>query len=124
MTVQTHSAVVWTVAAAPDGKTVATASGDGTVKVWDVASGKERATLRHAPHARGLAFSADGSKLASGGIDGSVILWDTGTWQERSLLLGHSDLVFAVGFAPDGRTLASASKDQTVKLWDVRTRLW
>src|SRR5207302_406322 len=97
--VQAHNTIVWTLAVAPDGKTVATASADGTVKVWDAGTFKEKAVLRHPPHVRAVTFSPDGKTLASGALNGTVMLWDTASWQERATLQGHTDLVFSVRFS-------------------------
>jgi WD40 repeat protein len=101
---------------------VATASGDGTVKLWDLAGGKERRTLRHPPHVRGVAFSPDGKLLATGNLNGDIKLWSTADGKEVATLEGHRDLIFTVRFAPDGKTLLSASKDETARLWQVMTK--
>ncbi|MCI0465046.1 MAG: WD40 repeat domain-containing protein [Gemmataceae bacterium] len=129
-TLQGHSQPVVSVAFSPDGKTLASASYDGTLKWWDVTSGKERTTFQgHTGCVGTVAFNADGKTLASA-IMGSPILtadnntiklWDVTTGKERAILKGHTDMVYAVAFSPDGKTLASASRDETVKLWHVAT---
>jgi WD40 repeat protein/serine/threonine protein kinase len=117
-----HDASVGRAVFSPDGKTVASASEDGTVRMWDVSTGDVRYTLRgHTDKVLDTAFSPDGKTLASVGYDRTIWLWDSVTGQARSTLQGHGHWVTSVAFSPDGKTLASGSGDQTVKLWDVAT---
>jgi WD40 repeat protein len=70
--------MVWGVAFSPDGRRLASGSHDGTVKVWDGATGTELVTLKgHAGTVWGVAFSPDGRRLASAHQDGSIKLWET-----------------------------------------------
>ena len=95
-------------------------SQDHTVKVWDVGTGQERATLKgHADPVTSVALSGDGKTLASGSVDRTVKVWDVGTGQERATLKGHTDPVSSVALSGDGKTLVSGSEDGTVKLWEV-----
>ncbi len=122
-TLSGHTAPVISVAFSPDGKTLASASGDSTVKLWDVSTRQELATLNeHKDSVHSVAFSPDGKTLASASGDSTVKLWDVSTRQELATLNEHKDSVHSVAFSPDGKTLASASRDNTVKLWDVSTR--
>jgi WD40 repeat protein len=115
-----HGGVVG-VAFSPAGARLASVSGDGTVKVWDTATGKAIFILEgHSAGARSVAFSPDGRLLASVGSDWSVRLWDAATGKELLLRRPHLDQVTAVAFSPDGRRLASASLDATVKVWPLR----
>jgi uncharacterized caspase-like protein len=99
---------------------LASASRDHTIKLWDVASGREIRTLSgHSSAVASVAFSPDGRTLASGSGDHTIKLWDVASGREIRTLSGHSDVVWSVAFSPDGRTLASASWDHTIKLWDV-----
>ncbi len=121
-TLNRHAADVMSVAFSPDGQTLASVSVDRTVRLWDVASGRERVSLTgHTDRISCVAFSPDGKTLASGGWDHTVKLWDVATSKARATLQGHQDWVLSVAFSPDGRTLASASTDKSIKLWDVAT---
>jgi WD40 repeat protein len=118
----THDGEVSSVAFSPDGKTLASGSLDRTIKLWDVATDNEQATLQgHTGLVWSVAFSPDGQMLASGSEDTTIKLWDVQTGQERVTLKGHTDQVRSVAYSPDGKTLASGSWDQTIKLWDVAT---
>ena len=129
-TLQGHTDAVVAVAFSPDSKTLASASYDGTLKLWDMTTGKERATLGEYTGCLGcVAFSPDGKTLASGIIGSleifpdlkNVKVWDVATGKERAILKGHEGMVYSVAFSPDGKTLASVSDDRTVKLWDLAT---
>ncbi|MBI1925354.1 WD40 repeat domain-containing protein [Candidatus Poribacteria bacterium] len=109
------------VAFRPDGKVLASGSMD--IKLWDVATQGEIATLRgHTGKVHSLAFSPDGRLLASGAEDATVKLWDVVAQKEIASFQGHNDGVYEVAFHPDGKLLASGSQDGTVKLWDVVRR--
>ena len=104
----------------PDGTMLASGS-HGTVKLWDVATRTEIATLKHRFGIDSVAFSPDGTMLASGSEGGTVKLWDVATWTNTISLKAHTDYITSVAFSPDGATLASGSWDKTIKLWDIAT---
>jgi WD40 repeat protein len=119
---------VWTVwagsanslAFSPDGRFLAGRADLDTVKLWEVATGKQVRSLRQPNTLMTVTFSHDGRYLASGGWE-FVDLWDVATGQEVRTLRGHASFVKSVAFSPDGRFLASGGYDTLVKLWDVAT---
>jgi hypothetical protein len=100
---------------------LAAGGADGTVVLWEIATGKQRATLRvHAGTVYALAFAA-GGLLASGGDDGAVKLWDV-TAGRASTTLRHRHRVTSLTFLSGGHAVASGSADATVLLWDLPAR--
>jgi WD40 repeat protein len=114
--------VVNSVTFSPDGKTLASASQDTTIKIWNVATGQVIRTLKgDSQDVLSVAFSPDGKTLGSGSWDKTIKIWNVATGQEIRTLKGHSLVVNPVTFSPDGRTLASGSRDDTIKIWNVAT---
>ncbi|MGW5282780.1 nSTAND1 domain-containing NTPase [Streptomyces collinus] len=123
-----HTGAVYLTSFSPDGKTLATASYDRTVRLWNVADPARPRPLGkpltgHTSWVSSAVFSPDGHTLASAGDDGTIRLWDVSD-PARPIplgrpLTGHTGTIYLVAFSPDGRTLASASEDRTVRLWNV-----
>ena len=117
-----HTSKVFALEVAPDGSWLASASGDGEVRIWDPVTGTLRHTLTgHTRSVFALEVAPDGSWLASASGDGEVRIWDPVTGTLRHTLTGHTDAVFALVVAPDGSWLASASDDGEVRIWDPVT---
>jgi WD40 repeat protein len=122
-TLQDHSGPINAVAFSHDGKQLASCSDDGTVRLWDPATGALSGTLEgHSGQVNALAFSCDSKQLASCSYDRTVRLWDPATGALHGTLKGHSGPANAVAFSHDGKQLASCSDDQTVRLCDPARR--
>ena len=115
-----HSNTITSVAFSPDGKTIASASNDKTIKLWNL-EGKLLNTLSgHGDSVYSVAFSPDGKTIASASIDKTIKLWNL-EGQLLHTLSGHSDGVISVAFSPDGKAIASAggNLEKTVILWNL-----
>jgi WD40 repeat protein len=103
----------------PDGRNLITAGADGTLSVWEVATGQLRCRLKGGGPS--VVVAPDGRTLASGA--GSTLrFWDLVNGQVLGEFPGHLSRITAVAFAPDGRTAATGSTDTTALVWTVPER--
>lgn len=117
-----HTDWVVGVAFAPGGTYLASASFDGTVKIWRGSDGALVKTINiGSGEVRSVSFSPNGQYLASGGGDGAVRIWQTSDWSLVRTLTGHTSDIYVLTFSPDGSNLASGGYDHTVKVWNTST---
>ncbi|NLY01099.1 MAG: hypothetical protein GXY83_33830 [Rhodopirellula sp.] len=119
-----HSRIVNHAVFSPNGNMLATASEDGTAKLWqrDSAAWRLLHTLEgHKGLLRTAAFSPDDKTVVTGGKDGDLRIWDATSGELIKLVAAHPSTIWWVAFSPDGSHCASACNDGTVKLWDAST---
>ncbi|QYX30792.1 trypsin-like peptidase domain-containing protein [Sphaerospermopsis torques-reginae] len=113
---------VTAIALSPNGEILASGSNNGSIQLWNIATGSKIHTLQgHSDRIESIAFSPDGKTLASGSNDETIKLWHIATGTENISFQGSFFSVYSVTFSPNGKILASGSSDGTIKLWDVST---
>jgi WD40 repeat protein len=129
-TLHGHSRVVNAVTLSPNGDTIASASDDHTIRLWDTVSGAPKLHGRvlrgHTGTVLSVAFSPGGRTIASGSSDRTIRLWDAATGQSKMEgrgLVGHASAVTCVAFSPSRkqRTIASGCTSGSIRLWNVAT---
>jgi WD40 repeat protein/predicted Ser/Thr protein kinase len=113
-----HGEPVWQVCFDRVGARVASASLDGTARIWSAETGALLATLRgHEDAVYGVDFDPDGKRVVTGSSDGTVRVWDAATGEVEHILGGHTGGISVVVRSPDGETLATGSDDGSARLW-------
>jgi hypothetical protein len=129
-----HRDWVSTIAVAPDGLLAVSGGGDGIVRVWDLATGREQYSFTgHRGDVRAVVMSPDGREIVScggagGGVvdgadagDGAIRVWNRHNGQQLLCLKGHSGGVLGIAVTPDGTEIVSVGMDHTIRIWDRNT---
>jgi WD40 repeat protein len=117
-----HEQEITALAFLRDAKTVASGGLEGSIRLWDVGSGRLREVLtgHHRP-VTVLVSSPDSRLLASGSEDATVCVWEVATGKRLATLSGQIGEAVALAFSPTGGTLAVASADAEIRIWDPKT---
>ena len=123
-TLSTQPAGVYGVVFSPDGKALATAGADKSVRLINLANGTQIREFKGAEYAvYSVAFSPDGKSLAAGGVglgeNRQVLMWNIDNSEPAKILAGHKDDVYRVEFSPKGNRLLTAGYAGTLNIWDV-----
>jgi RNA polymerase sigma factor (sigma-70 family) len=109
----------------PDSRVLAVNGDDGTIRIWDVALGREVQALGEplqpgqANRCLAVAYAPDGRSLAAGYDDSTVRLWEVISGRERARFQGHVGVPLSLAYSADGSLLASGGSDHTAVVWDV-----
>ncbi|WP_017608537.1 nSTAND1 domain-containing NTPase [Nocardiopsis xinjiangensis] len=116
-----HTDTVRNLAWSPDGTRIATASRDGTARLWDTRGGLLRELHGHMGMVEMVSWSPDSRRVATASRDNTVRLWDADTGRSLLRFTDATDVVRGVSWRPDGRHVAAASRDRVVRVWEADT---
>ena len=117
-----HERAVTSAVFSPDGRRIATSSGDRTARIWDAATATQLTLLSgHSEPVYTVNFSRDGQRIVTASMDHTARIWDAKTGKPLAVLAGHQDDVVTAAFSPDGLQVVTASDDGTVRIWDTTT---
>src|SRR5262249_21629277 len=116
-----HDQTVWSIVFRPDGKSLVSASGDGTVRSWDCDTGKQQYAISIESTGTSVALSSDGKLAACGRGDGKVLLLDAKSGAVSKGFAGHSGKVIQVRFVRDDKTLVSGGSEGSYREWDLES---
>ena len=115
-----HEGGVLAVAMSDDGTRAASGSLDGTVNLWDVATGKLIRTMQgHKNWVVAVGFSREGDQIVSGSNDKNVHVWSAATGERECSMVGHENWVTSVAFSPNDEHVVSGCLDSKVRIWDA-----
>ena len=104
----------------PNGRWALSGSGDNTLKLWEITTGRCLQTFQgHTDGVNSVCLSTDGRWILSGGSDNTLRLWQTGTGRCIRILEGHTSWVRSVYLSADGRWALSGGGDKTLRLWQL-----
>jgi WD40 repeat protein/serine/threonine protein kinase len=119
---QAHRGILQNVHFSSDSRRLATASTDGSARVWDTATGAPLTPpLHHKSEVWDVRFSSDGSRIVTASADATARVWDVETGRALTEPLRHRAILWEAAFSPDGQQILTSSFDGTACLWDANT---
>lgn len=115
-----HTSRIYDLAFSPDGKLLASASGDSTVRIWNIPEGNLNKVIQgHTSHVFSVDFRSDSQRIVTAGGDRTARVWQVNSGAEVAVFKGHTEEVLGAAFSPDGSRVASVGDDGTVRIWQA-----